>query len=417
MSTQRSKIGTDHSVVGGGSLNFTKAAIERLPLPGPRTRAVYRDTKTAGLQLRVTSNGVKTFSIFRRIRGGPPERITLDRFPGMTVEQARTEAAKANAEIAAGGNPAEVKRAVKGEPTFADLFNAYLERHSKPHKRTWREDEAKCRDYLAKPLGGRKASHITRQQVAAIHDRITVDGHPVMANRVLALVSSVFGWGISKSLCEANPAKGIKRNSETSRDRFLQADELPRFFEALNKEPNDSMRDYFLLSLLTGARRSNVLAMRWADVNFKRAEWRIVRTKNNEPATVTLSPEALAILRQRKPAESERAIYVFPGPGKRGHLVEPRKGWERVLERAGISDLRIHDLRRSLGSWQARTGASLAIIGKSLGHKTAQATQIYARLDLDPVRASVNSATAAMMEAGGMKKPADVVEIRGGRVR
>lgn len=396
----------------GGMLNFTKAAIERLPIPEPGMRAVYRDTRTAGLQLRVTSSGIKTFSVFRRIKGGQPERITLDRFPGMTVEQARTEAAKANAEIAAGGNPAEVKRAVKGEPTFADLFDAYLERHSKPHKRTWREDEPKYRDYLAQPLGGRKVSHITRQQVAAIHDRITADGHAIMGNRVLALVSSVFGWGISKSLCEANPAKGIKRNSETSRDRFLQADELPRFFKALAEEPNESMRDYFLLSLLTGARRANVLSMRWEDVNFERAEWRILRTKNDEPQTVTLSAEALEILRRRKPDEPE--TYVFPGPGRRGHLVEPRKGWERVLERAGIADLRIHDLRRSLGSWQAKTGASLAIIGKSLNHKNQQTTGIYARLDLDPVRQSVNAATAAMMEAGGMKKPAEVVAIRKG---
>lgn len=411
MSEQHGKTAADRPAAGG-NLNFTKVAIERLPTPEPGTRVVYRDTKTAGLQLRVTAAGVKTFSIFRRIKGGQPERITLDRCPPMTVEQARTAAAQVNATIAAGGNPAEVKRAVKGEPTFADLFNAYLERHSKPHKRTWREDEAKYRDYLAKPLGGRKVSHITRQQVGAIHDRITGDRHAIMANRVVALVSSVFGWGISKSLCEANPAKGIKRNSETSRDRFLQADELPRFFKALAEESNEAMRGYFLLSLLTGARRSNVLAMRWADVNLERAEWRIVRTKNNEPATVTLSPEALQILRQRKPDETEHETYVFPGPGRRGHLVEPRKGWERVLKRAGIADLRIHDLRRSLGSWQAKTGASLAIIGKSLGHKTAQATAIYARLDLDPVRQSVNAATAAMLEAAGVKKSAEVVKIK-----
>jgi integrase len=403
------------SKAAGGSLNFTKLALERLPTPAPGTRAVYRDAKTAGLHLRVTSSGVKTFSVFRRIKGGRPERITLDRFPAMTVEQARAKAAQVNATIASGGNPAEVKRAVKGEPTFADLFNAYLERHAKPSKRTWREDGAKYRDYLKAPLGGRKVSHITRGQVAAIHDRITTDGHPIMANRVLALVSSVFGWGISKSLCEVNPAKGIRRNSEKTRDRFLQADELPRFFTALAEEPNEAMRDYFLLSLLTGARRANVLAMRWADVNLERAEWRIVRTKNDEPATVTLSPEALEILRRRKPDESdtdEPETYVFPGPGKRGHLVEPRKGWERVLERAGITDLRIHDLRRSLGSWQAKTGASLAIIGKSLSHKTAQATAIYARLDLDPVRQSVERATSAMYAAARVKPSAEVRKLK-----
>lgn len=410
MDEQHGNTAANRHARGAGKLSFTKAAIERLPIPEPGARVVYRDTKAAGLQLRVTSNGVKTFSIFRRIKGGQPERITLDRCPPMTVEQARAAAAQVNATIMAGGNPAEVKRAVKGEPTFADLFDAYLERHSKPYKRTWREDEAKYRDYLAKPLGGRKVSHITRQQVGAIHDRITAAGRAITANRTLALVSSVFGWGISKSLCEANPAKGIKRNSETSRDRFLQADELPRFFKALADESNETMRDYFLLSLLTGARRSNVLAMRWADVNFERAEWRIERTKNDEPATVTLSPEAIEILHRRESDKPE--TYVFPGPGRRGHLVEPRKGWERVLKRAGIADLRIHDLRRSLGSWQAKTGASLAIIGKSLSHKTAQATQIYARLDLDPVRQSVERATSAMLTAAGVKPAAEVRKLQ-----
>lgn len=175
-------------------------------------------------------------------------------------------------------------------------------------------------------------------------------------------------------------------------------------------EENDTMRDYFLLSLLTGARRANVLAMKWSDVNLDQAEWRIKETKNGTPQTVTLSPEAVDLLRNRKPAESD--TFVFPGTGKTGHLMEPKKGWRRILERAGIADLRIHDLRRTLGSWQAKTGASLAIIGKSLNHKNQNTTAIYARLDLDPVRDSVNAATSAMMIAGGLKDSAEVIKIK-----
>ena len=103
--------------------------------------------------------------------------------------------------------------------------------------------------------------------------------------------------------------------------------------------------------------------------------------------------------------------FVFPGEGVTKHIVEPKKAWATLLKAAGIENLRIHDLRRTLGSWQARTGASLPIIGKSLNHKTHQATAIYARLDLDPVRQSVNTATAAMMEAAGLKKTAEVVQL------
>lgn len=455
--TSNQKVGANPSNPGG-RFNFTEAAIARLPIPEPGTRMVYRDTAALGLQLRITSNGVKTFSIFRRIKGGQPERITLDRCPPMTVKAARDEAAKANAMIAARQNPAEVRRAVKGELTFRGLFDAYLDLHAKSKKRTWREDEANYRRYLAGPLGGRKVSQITRAHLTAIHDRITRDGHLFMANRVLALASKTFSWGIAKSRCEENPARGIERNNEKpfARDRFLKADELPRFFAALADEPNKTMRDYFLLSLLTGARRSNVLAMRWQDLNLDSGEWRIERTKNEDPATVALTAEAITILRERKPDDDDEGTWVFPGPGKRGHLAEPRKGWERIfdrdeltqlkalLSRAGISlkakagenlpttvrrartlaeeaklnttgtrlaDLRIHDLRRTLGSWQAKTGASLVIIGKSLSHKTPSATAVYARLDLDPVRASVERATSAMLKAAGVKNHGEVVAL------
>ena len=200
------------------------------------------------------------------------------------------------------------------------------------------------------------------------------------------------------------------------------------------------------------------MAMRWNQINLDEGIWRIPVTKNGTPQNVTLSPEAAAILKTRK--ETADGVYVFPGGGNSGHLIEPKKGWQRIFDRdeltqlasrieaAGgkfvekdvealadalerarktakrlkvdtegirMNDLRIHDLRRTLGSWQAKQGASLAIIGKSLNHKSQQTTAIYARLDLDPVRASVNQATAAMMEAGGMKKSADVKPIQKAR--
>jgi integrase len=282
-----------------------------------------------------------------------------------------------------------LKRALKAELTFADLFEEYLERHSKPNKKTWDEDESKYKQYLAKPLGNKKLSAVDRATIAALHSGITKAGRSITANRVKALISSIFGWAISAGLWHTNPATGIKLNREASRDRFIQGDELPRFFQALADEENETMRDYILLSLLTGARQANVLSMQWADIHLERAEWRLRETKNGTPQTVTLSPEAVEILRNRKPAEAAR--FVFPGSGKHGHLIEPKKGWQRILARAGIADLRIHDLRRTLGSWQAKTGASLAIIGKSLNHKNQNTTAIYARLDLDPVRDSVNS--------------------------
>lgn len=386
--------------------NFTKAAIEALPLPLKGWKYYY-DLKVQGLGIGIGSSGKKTFILYRKINGRP-ERITLGRYPDLTIEQARGKASEINSDIANGLNPADFSRESKREMTLDDLFHEYMVRTAAFNKRP-DKPEANYRLYLS-PWGKRKLSSIKHEEVDSLHKKLGRDKGVVTANIALKLLHVMYNkaineWRIWKG---ENAAHGIKKFTEKSRDRFLQGDELPRFFQALAEEQNDTMRDYFLLALLTGARRSNVLAMQWSDVNLDRAEWRIEETKNGTPQTVTLSPEAVDLLRNRKPAEPD--TFVFPGSGKTGHLMEPKKAWKRILERAGIEDLRIHDLRRTLGSWQAKTGASLSIIGKSLNHKNQSTTAIYARLDLDPVRDSVNTATSAMLQAAGLKSSSDIVK-------
>jgi len=393
-------------------INFTKAVIDALPLPEAGKRDTYHDLKTNGLQLRVTSNGAKTFSLFRRVKNGSPERVTLGRYPDMTPEQARNESVRLNGLLVQGINPNADVRALKTETTLQELFDEFLKHRrnkrgaflSEKTKRSYRYDFGL---YLEK-WGKRQLSQFKDTDFGKLHAAIGKE-HPTTANRVIAMASSLFGYAAERKLFKgANPAHGIKKFPETKRDRFLQSDELPAFFKALAEEPSDTFRDYFLIALLTGARRSNVQEMQWSQINFHRAEWRIPTTKNGEPQTVTLSPEAVEILRNRQGCH---AIWVFPGAGASGHIVEPKKAWARVLDRAGIDDLRIHDLRRTLGSWQAKTGASLAIVGKSLNHKSPSTTAIYARLDLDPVRESVERATGAMLAAGGMKESGEIIPI------
>lgn len=394
--------------------SFTKPQLETLAEPKPGERVIYHDThkNAAGLQLRVTSTS-KTFFIQKRV-DGKPERVTVGKFPDYSIENARKEAARLSALIAEGINPNTDARALKTETTLQDLFDEFLKHRrnkrgaflSEKTKRSYRYDFAL---YLGK-WSKRKLSQFKDTDFGKLHTEIGKE-HPTTANRVIALASSLFGYANEKKLFKgSNPAHGIKKFHETKRDRFLQSDELPAFFKALAEESNEALRDYFLISLLTGARRSNVLEMQWTQINFGRAEWRIPTTKNGEPQTVTLSAEALEILRNRQGCDP---VWVFPGTGATGHLIEPKKAWRRVLDRAGIDNLRIHDLRRTLGSWQAKTGASLAIVGKSLNHKSPSTTAIYARLDLDPVRESVDRATGAMLAAAGVKPVGEVIEIKG----
>ncbi|MGJ8624238.1 MAG: tyrosine-type recombinase/integrase [Yoonia sp.] len=372
-------------------LNFTKAALLKAP-PAAKGRDYYYDEREKGLVMAVTGTGTKTFYLYKRIEGRP-ERLMLGRFPDMTVEQARKRAVTAKGEIATGANPQKERRAIRDEMTFGDLFSEYLEKYSKVHKRSWQYDEREVNRFLSRWFK-RKISSFDRVEIERLHAKIGKENGTTQANRLLERIRSIFNKAIEWGWQGNNPAVGIKKFKEKSRDRFLQPDELPRFFEALANEPNETARDFFMISLLTGARKSNTLAMRWRDINFSTATWRIEETKNGEAQTIHLPAQAIEILTARKLASE--SPWVFEGSGTSGHLADPKKAWKRILTEAGIEDLRIHDLRRTLGSYQAATGANGYIIGKSLGHKSQQSTAIYARLNLDPVRESVNKATDAM---------------------
>jgi integrase len=396
---------------------FTKTALLGLEAPAAGSRLTVYDTEVPKLALRMTHARAQTFYIVKRA-GSTMAWVKLGTFPEMTVERAREEAQKILGAFASGANPAEAKRIFKAEPSFSEFFLEYEQRHG-AKKRAWSDDQQRFRDYLKKPLGNYKLSEITRAMVAkALSDaeKGTAErpGKSVATVRnIRALASSVLAKAVEWGYLEANPAQGLKvAGKKVSRDRFLQSDELPRFFAALATESNPTMRDFILMALLTGARRANLCAMHWREIDLNACIWRIPITKNDEPQTVTLCPEAVEILKARK-AITENG-FVFPGNSASQHIEEPKKAVIRVMERAGIpygrkvpNGVTLHDLRRTLGSWQARTGASLAIIGKSLNHKSLQATAIYARLDLDPVRESVNTATSAMLKTKTTEKIAN----------
>ena len=380
------------------TINFTKVALERLVLPPAGKRAYYYDEKEKGLIIDVRPSGTKSFYLYKKLNG-KPERMFLGQFPDLSIENARKACATKKGEIAQGENPQEERRKIRGEITLGEFFKLYLERHSKPHKKSWQFDEREINKYLSHWFN-RRLSEITRNEVHKLHSKLGVENGRTQANRVLERVRNMYNkareWGWEGD----NPGIGIKKFKEVSRDRFLNAQELPRFFAALEEE-SELISDFFQIALFTGARKTNVLMMQWAEIDMHLRTWRIPHTKNGEPQTLPLSEEAFQILKRRK--KDADSVWVFPGTGKEGHLVDPKKAWLRITKRGGFEDLRIHDLRRTLGSWLAASGVSLPIIGKTLGHKSSQSTQIYARLNLDPVRESLKKATDAMFALGGKK--------------
>ncbi|MDF3047883.1 MAG: putative integrase [Candidatus Midichloriaceae bacterium] len=315
----------------------------------------------------------------------------------MSPEQAKAKAFQDIALISKGINPNVRKRELRGEATFAELFQRYLDEYAKVRKRSWKSDLGSYNRYL-RCLDNKKISNISRNDIERLHNSIKVNAGLYAANRSLALLKIMFNkanhWGYNGM----NPANGIKKFQEQARDRALQPDEIGRFFKALNEESNFVLKAYFYISLLTGARRGNVLSMRWSDISFgANPEWRIETTKNGEIHIVSLVPQAVDILKELRLYQNSE--WVFPSDNsKSGHIEEPKKAWKRILANAEIKDLRIHDLRRTLASWQVRTGANSFVIGKTLGHKNQQATAIYARVSKDVARDSMQDAVDAMFK-------------------
>lgn len=400
-------------------INFTKTAIERLPLP-EKSWVYYTDEKTPSLTLGVGPSGVKTFYLYKRVSGQTaPERIKIGRYPEFSVEMARNHAMVLHGMFAKGQNPAEIKRAGKAELTLLELFqeyirlyaiphgiktieaqtqlfNVYLGRNDAPRKKHGRERSKPegAVDWSNKPI-----SNISHDDVIRLHHKLGEGAGKIVANRVVELLRAVFNRCSRLRLISlSNPAEGIEPYKEVSRDRFLKPSEIPNFFKALESESQDN-RDFFLLALLTGARKSNVLTMQWGDLDIKTGSWRVPGelSKNGQPMVIPLTNPALEILKAR--LQTQSIGFVFPGNGRLGHMTSPKRAWQRIVTKAGLSDIRPHDLRRSLGSWMVNTGASLAIVGGTLGHKDSKSTEVYARLAIDPIKDAMAKAQDAMFNA------------------
>ncbi len=344
------------------------------------------DSDPAGLGVRVFSTGARSFVLMYRTRDNRKRMMTLGKFGVLTLDEARKRAKRALVAARDGADPLEELQEARRGDTVKDLAAIYLERHAKKHKKSWKDDERRLDNYIVPALGHRKIADVKRSDVARLHGDIG-DTKPYEANRVLALVAVMFNkaaeWGYLPEDAP-NPAARVQSFREKSRDRWVKPDELPELLKAIEAEPNIYIRAAFKLYLLTGLRRSELLGLRWKDIDLSRKELRLEDTKAGRSHVVPLSAPALEILRSL-PRQLGNA-YVLPGHVRGQPLVNVAKPWGRIRTAAGLEDVRLHDLRRTVGSWLATSGASLTLIGKVLNHSNASTTQVYARLAEDAGR-------------------------------
>ena len=389
--------------------NFTMTILKNRIKKLDGKRVTWIDAGKKGLNLDIRESGQAIWYYRRTVRGGRVQ-IRMGEFPGMDVDAARDRVDVYAGDVARGKDLSSNRATVRGSRTMVQYFDLWVERHAEPHRPgTVKDDKSLFKKWIEPDLGTIKLPVINRDHIHDLHTKMGKAGYHRRANSMLQLISAMFTQaGEWKMYPGDNPVEGIKRFKEHRRNRYLSKEEAPDFFKALDhKDTPAYAKDVLLLALFTGARKGNVLGMKWEDVQIAgdNSLWVIPAedAKTGDDYFVPLSGPAVVILEKRLATGKPGNPWVFPATSGKGHRVFPHKVWKAIIKQAGITDLRVHDLRHTLASWQAISGTSLHIVGKSLGHRNTSTTARYAHLSDAPVRASVANAVNALVAAGKTK--------------
>lgn len=350
------------------------------------------DDDLHGFGLRVWPSGRKVYLIQYRDAGGRTRRKSVGRHGVVTADDARKQARDLLAGVAHGQNPSEETRRKREAPTVEALCERFMAEYvpSRCKPSTQKEYRRNIDLFIKPKLARLKVADVERSDIADLHH-----AHrdiPYQANRTLGVLSVMFNqaevWGLRPE--GTNPCRHVKKYEEKKRERYLTAEELARLGQALNEleasgEESQSAIDAVRLLILTGCRLGEIQTLKWEYVQGNRL--RLPDSKTGAKM-VYLGPAALDVLGNiaREPDNP----YVIKGKLPGTHLTDMQRPWQRIRARAGLHDVRIHDLRHSFASSAVGLGESLPMIGKLLGHSQVQTTARYAHLADDPVQVAAD---------------------------
>lgn len=373
-------------------MRLTKTVVDAAIYSGnPETneRVVLWDDKLSGFGLRVYPSGRKAFVLSYRYRGRK-RLLTLGRYSEVfTLAQAKTKAQKTIAKLDEQDPLAERQR--EQAPTLGEIWKRYLEEYAQAHKkaRTVADEKGTWRRHLERGFSKRRLDEITREDVQRLHHKLR--NSPYAANDAVKLLRRLYSlageeWGLVSP--DMNPARRIKLFKEARRERYLSSEEISRLGQALREAQEEGEDPYAIaavrLLLLTGARAGEILGLRWDEVDFQSRLLRL-RDSKTGPKGVELAAPALEVLAGLQRLRMAGSPWVFPGrdPAKpRNDYI--KRSWAKIRQRAGLEDVRLHDLRHSFASMGAAAGYSLKMVGELLGHAHAATTDRYAHLARDP---------------------------------
>lgn len=392
---------------------ITKRSLEKIT---PSAKEIFLwDDQVAGFGVRIAPTGRKTFIVQYRA-GGRTRRMSLGTLGALAPDEARALAKRRLGEVAGGADPSHERQILRRAANVSELCERFLDEHVALHcKPTTAREYRRCCDLFIKPvLGGFRVQDVTRPDVANLHHALR--DKPYQANRVLGVISKMFNlaelWGLRAD--GTNPTRHIKKNPERKRERFLSPEEIARLWRVLDERvANGSETPYIAgairLLLLTGCRLSEIQKLQWV---YIRGDVIWLPDAKTGPRRVLLSPAALRVLDSL--FEIRRGPYVIAGDIDGQHATDIQRPWRRIRAKAGIDDVRLHDLRHTYASIAAMAGHSLPMIGRLLGHTQAQSTARYAHLADATTRKAADEVDAVISSFVNPPAPAGaLIEYRG----
>jgi integrase len=385
---------------------ITKREVDKLSAADKKPVILW-DESLSGFGVKALPSGVKRYIVKYRTNGGgrlaSQKWLTLGTHGHITPDQARTMAQQALAAVARGEDPQSDKQQRRTAPSMDELWARFDREELPQNKLTTRYDYTNHWTNQLQPRFGKvKVEALSRVEIESFHR--SMQATPYAANRALALLSRLmslaekWGWRAQNT----NPCKLIARFSEEARNRYLSLGELNNLALAISElleesEITPAAANAIELLLFTGARLNEILGARWDWVDRDRQTLCLPDSKTGK-RVVYLSAQALDVLAKQAQLRTD-SVYIFPSREDDKHFKSLRKPWGKVIDRAGLDGVRLHDLRHTAGSIAVNLGASLPIIGKLLGHSQPKTTQRYAHVDIDPALKAANDIGAAIAEA------------------